>query len=164
MRPVDDAAAIGERPPAERLEWAVTPYRDRPGRTVIVAAVIASVAAGAFAAFRDPFLTALAALLLVGSLRPFFARTEYVLDAEGISMRRGWTRSRRKWDDFRSHYADRHGVTLSPFAEASWLESYRGMRLLLAANREEVLRFVAARVPAGPPRKNGWSIRLKTRR
>lgn len=149
---------------SSRLAWTVAPYRERPARTAVVAAVVAGVVIGAYAAFRDPFLSVLAGFLLVASLRPFFARTEFVLDAEGVEMRRGWTRLRRKWEDFRSHYADRHGVTLSPFAEASWLESYRGMRLLFGGNRDEVMRFVSARVPAGPPRKAGWSFRLKTRR
>jgi hypothetical protein len=55
-------------------------------------------------------------------------------------------------------------VTLSPFTGSSWLEPYRGVRLLFAGNGEDVLRFVASRVPAGPRRERSWSFLRRTRR
>jgi hypothetical protein len=140
----------------------VEPYREKPWRTALVAAVIAGVALGTYAVFRDLVLAILAGALLASSLRPFFSRTRFVLDAEGAEFSRGWTRTRRAWDGFRTHYADRRGVTLSPFAHASWLEPYRGMRLFFGGNREEVLAFIATRVPAGSPGRRRWSFRRKT--
>jgi len=150
--------------PAGRVEWAVAPYRERPARTAAVVAVIAAVAALVQVLFGDPFLAGLSAALLAGSLAPFFGRTHFVLDEAGVEWRRGRARSRRPWSDFRSHYADARGVTLSPYTGASWLEPYRGVRLLFGGNGGDVLRFVASRVPEGPRRERSWSFLRRTRR
>jgi len=52
----------------------------------------------------------------------------------------------RPWSEMRRATADATGVFLSPFEGRSWLEAYRGLRLLYGGNRDQVLAFVAARL------------------
>ena len=41
---------------------------------------------------------------------------------------------------------DDAGLFLSPFAKRSWLDAYRGVRLAVGGNRDDVVAFVQARV------------------
>lgn len=129
------------------VEWRVHPARERRAATLALLAVLAAILAAVWVAFSDPLLLLLSVAILGSALGSWFLPTTYRLDDEGASERRtGWRRARR-WSEVRSAYADRRGVTLSPFAKPSWLEPYRGIRLLFAGNRDEVLSAIEERAP-----------------
>ena len=53
------------------------------------------------------------------------------------------------WSDFRSFYADRNGVLLSPFARPSRLENFRGVYVRFGrSNRDEIRDFIRRKVRA----------------
>ena len=53
----------------------------------------------------------------------------------------------KPWSDFRSFYADRNGVLLSPFARPSRLENFRGVYVRFGdSKRHEILDFIQRKV------------------
>ena len=85
-------------------------------------------------------------LVLVFALRSYFLRGEFVLDDEGITIRRGFFSRRHPWSDFRRAIADGRGVFLSPFEKPSKLDAFRGEYLRCPGRQEEVLEFVHGRI------------------
>lgn len=53
---------------------------------------------------------------------------------------------RRRLREFRQVYVGKNGVLLSPFRRKTFLNQFRGVFLLLPEEREEVLKFLRARV------------------
>jgi hypothetical protein len=115
---------------------------------VAVALVTASFGLGIYG--RDPLLGGVAFAILTLSLSAYFFPTRYRIDEAGIEANSVFGSRRRDWSGLRSYAADARGITVSPFLHPSWLESYRGMRLLFAGNRDRVVTAVASRlVPVG---------------
>ena len=129
------------------LVWQAHPARERPGMTLALVAFLAALFAAVWLAFREPLFVALSVAVLGSALAPWFLPTTYRLDDGGASERRaGWKRARR-WAEVRRVDADPRGATLSPFDRPSWLDPYRGMRLLFAGNRDEVLAALEEKLP-----------------
>jgi hypothetical protein len=93
-------------------------------------------------AFGDVFLAVLSIAILVGSLHSYFFETSFSLGPESIEVKGVFGTQRKAWASFKSFSVDRSGVSLSPFSKRSWLEHYRGMRLLFGNNKDEVVRYV----------------------
>jgi hypothetical protein len=114
--------------------------------------VVVAVAAGITGAYviggGSVFLTLLAAVILIVALWPVFTPTRYLLDAKGVTLTRPFRRDFRPWDKFRRYDVGRLNVLLSPFPSPSRLDSFRGLVLRLAGNRDEVVAFVAKRLQA----------------
>jgi len=134
-------------PSSDRLEWRVWPFRERPvaGALAFLAVILASVFCAAIGGHVIFGLVAM--LVLFGSLNPFFSPTTFRMDAEKVEALRWPVHKVRAWEDIRSCFVDRRGITLSPFVGRAWLEPYRGLRLLFLGDREPVLSFVRAHVP-----------------
>ncbi len=130
------------------LEWRAWPLAQYPGRTA--AAVVVVAAAGAAVAWvaQNVAFGVVGALILLFSLQAHFLPRRYRLDDAGVTVdAAGWKRT-RPWDYFHSYYDDKLGIMLSTFSYPSRLDSFRGLNLRYgAARRDEVLAFVAARLP-----------------
>ncbi len=137
-----------ERPSAvtDELTWSVRPCTMERKKCVYVSVVILLFGFVVLLGFRDFFLAVLSVAILVGSLHSYYFETSYVLNLEGVEVRGLFGRQRKAWSGFKSFWVDKNGVTLSPFAKRSWLEHYRGARLLFRHNRCEVVEYVAARL------------------
>jgi len=100
------------------------------------------------------YFTVIAVLLVWGQVASFFLPTYYTLTEDSIAVRGALGRREKAWSDFRSYLIDREGVLLSPFAERSRLERFRGLSLQFHGNRDAVVAFVedamARRREAGP--------------
>jgi hypothetical protein len=100
------------------------------------------------------FFTVIAVLLVWGQVAGFFLPTRYTLTDDAVTVKGLLSRREKPWSDFRSYYVDREGVLLSPFAERSRLERFRGLSLQFHGNREAVVAFVeramAERLEEGP--------------
>jgi hypothetical protein len=136
-------------PPAAQgdvLTWKVWPARNRPLAALIL--VASSIVLGVLVrrATGDTVLGIAAPIFVLGSLAAFLFPTEYRLTEEAIEVRSlGVTRS-RPWSEMRRMTVDRTGVLLSPFEKRTWLEAYRGLRLLFGGNRDQVVSFAEARI------------------
>lgn len=146
---------MNEAPETERTDieidslysWRVLRAKDSPGMTVLVvlAIILLSLASGWYAGAP---LGILAALLLLGSLWPFFMPTTYRLTNEGIEQKRWPTTQKRSWSYFRRFEVDPRGILVSPFKTPSRLDSFRGMYLLTTEDRAELISIIEERVGA----------------
>lgn len=103
--------------------WTVWPARERPLRAAVVVAVLVLLALGAAMAWGDPLLGVLSSLAVAVSLQTFLLPTDYVLDAEGITVHEPLRVRRVLWSDV-------HGVM------------WRGERGFLRASRDSAGRLL----------------------
>ncbi|MRR08802.1 hypothetical protein EG831_01645 [bacterium] len=97
------------------FEWTVHPVRESMPRAVIAVVFPAAVSALVLLWTRSAFWTGLGFVLLFASEFPFFIRTAFRFDGDGVTMKRGGVTIARKWEQVRSYYPDRNGVQLSPY-------------------------------------------------
>jgi len=92
----------------------------------------------------------LAIFVLGASLSAYFFPTVFELTPEKVTVKYVATRKEKTWDFFRSFYADKNGVFLSPFLKPSRMENFRGLYLIYNDNKEEVLNFVKEHIKTEP--------------
>jgi hypothetical protein len=114
---------------------------------LLAALIIASSAAVAFG-FAHWFYGVFSLGALTASLSRYFFPTRYALDGDGVSTQHLGLKQRRSWAEFRRADEHRDGIFLSPSARPSRLDSFRGVFLRFAQNREDVVRFVRCHVPS----------------
>ncbi len=129
-----------------RLEWSVFPFMENLTRSIIVVVIILFCGFLVYMAFREVFLAVLSVLILFVSLHTYFSRTTYCLDHNGVIIKTSLAKTVKKWSDFKRFYADKKGITLSPFAKPSRLEPFRSVRLLYGGNKEDVVEFISQNI------------------
>ena len=133
------------------LEWSVRPYEESLPRTAIVIAVIVAVGVLAYLMFKAVFWGVFSVGILFASLHTYFTRTTYRLDDESVTIRSSMGTQVKKWSTFKRFYADKKGVTLSPFPKPSRLDPFRSTRLLYGSNRDEVVAYISKRINRDSP-------------
>ena len=130
----------------DELTWTAWPARERPLAAIVLvgAAIVLGVLVGK--GTKDPWLPVLTPVLVIGSLVSFLFPTVYKLTRDSVEVRSFGVVRVRPWAEMRRATVDRTGVFLSPFERRSWLEAYRGVRLLFGGNRDQVVAFVEARL------------------
>ena len=127
------------------LSWKVLPARNRKKFTIFISTVtlfvlIVYLAMGIYWAFFS-------LIILLGSLFQFYTVTEYILDDDGITIKRPFYSVRKKWEEFRRVEETRSGIFLSPFSQPSRLDSFRGVHLIIDEDRKtEVLEFIRDKI------------------
>lgn len=128
------------------LEWTVFPLAESKTKALI-AVLTPPLAMLVIYLFMQSWLWAgLGFLLLFSSEFPFFLKSRYTFDQQGVSMKRGGVTIVRKWEQINSHYPDKNGVLLSPFAKQTWLENFRGIYLQYGKHREEIMAVLKDRI------------------
>lgn len=139
-----------ERRPAEApggaLTWTAWPARQRPLAAAVLAA--SAIVLGVLVAHgtQDRVLGVATPLFILVSLSSFLLPTTYRLTDDAVEVRSLGVARVRPWTEMRRMTVDQTGVFLSPFEKRSWLEAYRGVRLLFGGNRDQVVAFVEARL------------------
>jgi hypothetical protein len=140
------AAPAPEEAVGDVVAWSVWPARRRPLAAMVL--IAGAVVLGMLVAqgTQDRLLGVAAPLFVLLSVSSFLLPTGYRLTRETVEVRSlGVVRS-RPWSEMRRYEEDATGVFLSPFEKRSWLDAYRGVRLLLEGNRDPVVAFVKARL------------------
>lgn len=128
---------------ASELTWRAWPAAARPAQAVVVGLALLAATFGLGAYGGDALLGGVAFAILFLSLSAYFLPTRYRIDGDGVEVATAFGRTSRRWSGLATYVADARGVTLSPYRRASWLETYRGVRLLFQGNRDDVLRALA---------------------
>lgn len=142
-----------ERHPAESpegaLTWTAWPARERPLAAAVLLA--SAIVLGVLVAHgtQDRVLGVATPLFILVSLSSFLLPTTYRLTENAVEVRSLGVARVRPWTEMRRMTVDQTGVFLSPFEKRSWLEAYRGVRLLFGGNRDQVVAFVEARLKPG---------------
>ncbi len=135
----------------DTLQWTVHPLRESRAKAAVAIAAPIVMAALVYLLMGSWFWTGLGFLLLFASEFPFFIKTTYLFDAQGVTMKRGGVVIAKKWDQVRSYYPDKNGVQLSPYVKQSWLENYRGLYLQYGRHKEEVLKYLENKMGSTKP-------------
>lgn len=143
--PIEKAAPL--------LAWRVHLLRRYPNRIPVLALTLLIALLGVYMMFGNPLLALVAVLLLIGATSEFIFPIAYRLTEEGIEADTLTARMKLPWKDARRCLCDRRSVTLSPLAQASRLDGFRGVTLRFAPNgepgdRDSVLAIIARCAPA----------------
>jgi len=128
------------------LEWTVFPLAESRAKALIAILTPPLAMLFIYLLMQSWLWAGLGFLLLFSSEFPFFLRSRYTFDEQGVSMKRGGVTITRKWEQINSHYPDKNGVLLSPFAKQTWLENFRGIYLQYGKHREEIMAMLKDRI------------------
>jgi hypothetical protein len=136
----------------ELARWTAHPARSRPRDLALLVAVLLLTAGAVLSAFESLYLTVLAVVILLLGVSQFLFPTRYVLTDEGVEERRLLQTRTRRWSDLRRFQVGPGAALVSPFAEPTWLDRYRGLMLYLdGADRQRVVEILEERVGSGAP-------------
>jgi hypothetical protein len=142
------AAEAADAPPAPSYEWTAHPARHRPQDVMLLGAVLVFSAYAVLVGFESAFLAALAPVILIIAVAPFWAPTRYRIDGDGVSERRLGRHKFRAWPDLRRVSIGKGGALISPFAKPSFMDRYRGILVYFdGADRDRVVALLRARIP-----------------
>jgi len=136
------------------LEWTVFPLAESKAKALIAILTPPLAMLVIYLLMQSWLWAGLGFLLLFSSEFPFFLKSRYTFDHQGVSMKRGGVTIARKWEQINSHYPDKNGVLLSPFAKQTWLENFRGIYLQYGKHREEIMAVLKDRIKPAEPAKN----------
>ena len=144
--------AAGEAVAAgDELAWSVWPARQRPIAAMVLLAGAIVLGVLVTRGTQDRVLGFAAPLFVLLSVSSFLLPTGYRLTRESLEVRSlGGVRA-RPWSEMRRFEVDASGVFVSPFEKRSWLDAYRGVRLPVGGNRDQVVAFVQARLASARP-------------
>jgi hypothetical protein len=132
------------------ISWAIHPARKRPWVTTFVIVFILIIAVGIYTWTLSPVFTALASIILIGSLSGYFFPTTYRFYEDQLVVRYTVTTLKKEWSQYRTFYKDKNGVLLSPFTQQSRLENFRGIYLRFGdCDREHVMEFIKSKIEVG---------------
>ncbi len=134
-------------PPGETLEWTCHPVKRNPLVSLLVSLFLVAVIVIVYYITASRLFGILAALIMFASLAKFYFPTTYRMTPEGITIKTTTQTLHKPWSTYRSYYPDKNGVLLSPFLQPSRLENFRGLYVMFAGNREEVLSYIKAHLP-----------------
>jgi energy-coupling factor transporter transmembrane protein EcfT len=127
------------------MKWSVHPAKYNQAKTilslsfVLVFIVFVSV-------FYGIFWGMLGFIVLFVSLYSYYFPTSYEVNDEEVLIKTIFTTQRRKLKEFQRIYAGKNGILLSPFTHKTFLNQFRGVFLLLPAERDEIIDFLKKRI------------------
>ena len=148
----DDApgAPADTAPDGAELHWSVWPARQKPLAAAVLVAGAVVLGVLITRGTGDRLLGIAAPLFVLVSISSYLLPTHYRLTRDAVEVRSLGVVRARPWGEMKRFDEDASGLFLSPFEKRSWLDAYRGVRLPLGGNRDQVVAFVQARVaPAG---------------
>jgi hypothetical protein len=128
------------------LTWISHPAKARPVVTGLVIIFLTILVALVYSLTASIVFTAIAALILWGSLAQFFLPTRFEFTDRGVKIRYTLSGVAKEWKLFRSYYVDKNGVLLSPFVRPSRLENFRGLYVRFTGNKDDVMAIVATMI------------------
>jgi hypothetical protein len=143
-----DPQATTNAPVAEPLllSWSTHPAKTRPLVTTAVILFLIVLAALVYLLTYSALFTVIAALILYGSLTQYFTKTTYEFTDTKVRVKYVVNKIEKEWAQYRSYYADKNGVLLSPFPSPSRLENFRGLFIRFAGNKDQVMEFVRQKI------------------
>ncbi len=131
------------------LIWVVHPFKKNKKKTFFLILFLILVWGLVYWSTYSLGYLLLAIFILMASLSAYFFPTTYEMTNEKITVKYIATKKEKTWETFRSFYADKNGVFLSPFPKPSRMENFRGLYVRYNDNKEEVLNFVKEHIKTG---------------
>jgi len=128
------------------LKWSTHPVKKKTLVSILVILFLFFIWILVYLTTQSLFFTVLSVIILLGSLSSFFLPTHYELDEKKIKIKYFLATREKNWSMFRSFYADKNGVLLSPFEKPSRLENFRGIYIRFNQNKDQVVDFVKSKM------------------
>lgn len=128
------------------LSWSTHPAKARPLVTTLVILFLIVLAVLVYLLTYSAIFTVIAALILYGSLTQYFTKTTYEFTETRVRVKYVVNKIEKNWAQYRSYYADKNGVLLSPFPGPSRLENFRGLFIRFAGNKGQVMEIVRQKI------------------
>jgi len=130
-------------------DWTAHPAKERPKDVFLVVAVLFLTGGAVLMSFQSVFLTLLAVVILVVAVSSFLFPTRYTITDVDVSEKRLWVNKSRRWEDLRRVQVGVGAVMVSPFANPSWMDRYRGLILMYGrTNKDELVTIIKKQVDA----------------
>ena len=142
---------------AAAFNWSCHPVRKRPLVSVLVTLFVIFAVAYVYYSFDSLGFALLTFIVFALSLARYYFPTHYRLSEKGVTIKTPTQTISKAWSEYRSFYPDKNGVLLSPFAEPSRLENFRGIYLMYGGNREEIISFIGQYIGKKENSPNGES-------
>lgn len=127
-------------PVGPAVEWSFNPWRERPARSALAAALGLAMCA-ALASLGEPVLLTFAlCLAALASLAPLLAPARCRVDDQGATRSGPFGRDRRAWREVRRAVRRRAGLLLSSHPRPHWLDPWRALVLPFPGGESERLR------------------------
>ena len=145
---MDDSGKIsGQTEPAaeaaaDAFHWSCHPVKKRPLVSVLVTLFVIFAVAYVYYSFNSVFFALLTLIVFSLSLARYYFPTHYRLSEKGVTIKTPTQTISKPWSEYRSFYPDKNGVLLSPFAEPSRLENFRGIYLMYGGKREQIIFYI----------------------
>ena len=123
---------------AEPLSWTVHRAKETPRKTVVVSLFILVFVGFSWVAF-GPMLGMLAVVVLFVALNTYFLPVTYTFTDKGIEVDKRFFTARYEWKQFRRWLRTSGGIVISPFSRKNYLDNFRGVHLLLPADKQGTL-------------------------
>jgi hypothetical protein len=130
---------------AAAVEWTVSPWRESPAGAALAA--LAALSLWLLAGWLLPgerLLSTLLGLAVMGALAPGMAPTRCRVDGVGVARRVLLAWERRPWPEIRRARLGDAGLFVSPFAQRSPLDRFRGLWLPVPRRGPAAARLVEA--------------------
>lgn len=88
-------------------------------------------------------------ILFFITLNNYFLKITYLLNEEGIKVKKFFIENFRKWDEFKKILYTKNGLVLSPFLHTTYLDNFRGLHIFLPKNsilKKEVIGFIKEKI------------------
>jgi hypothetical protein len=128
------------------LSWSTHPAKARPLVTALVIAFLIVLAVLVYLLTYSAVFTVIAVLVLYGSLTQYFTNTTYEFTDTKVRVKYVVNKIEKDWTQYRSYYADKNGVLLSPFPGPSRLENFRGLFIRFGGNKDQVMEIVRQKI------------------
>lgn len=126
------------------MTWRVHPSNENLTKT-IVSLIFVFVFLLLIGIIYGFFWSLLGAIFLFISLHSYYFPTVYEITDEEVIIKTIFTTNKRKLTEFKKAYWGKNGVLLSPFKHKTFLNNFRGVFLLLPADREEIIKYFKER-------------------
>jgi hypothetical protein len=136
------------------LAWTVHPVKRQPLVSGAVTVFVVLIAIVVFGWTQSLWFMILALVIMLGSLAKFYFPTGYKLSNRGVTVRTTTQKLFKEWSIYRSCYPDKKGILLSPFAEPSRLENFRGLFVMFEGNGEQVTAFCKEQITRANKKSN----------
>ena len=133
---VDSEAAV------DAFNWSCHPLKKRPLVSVAVTLFVIFAVTYVYYSFDSVGFALLTFIVFALSLARYYFPTHYRLSEKGVTIKTPTQTISKAWSEYRSFYPDKNGVLLSPFAEPSRLENFRGIYLMYGGKREQIISYI----------------------
>lgn len=129
-------------PVPDVLEWEVRFWKGQESRRPVVLLMAAVAAMVGLQLFRSVALAGVAVATILVSTSELWLPVRYRLDAKGATRRCGLSTTQLEWPDLKRVLWLDGQVRLSPLAQPSRLDEFRGVLLVVQNNEEEIRAFI----------------------